>query len=121
MGIALVVKCSVCGASFVARRPNRDNVYVCKRSSCRAKAAALRRGMDRKESPDYLKLDVAIANNIGALTVVFDPLDKGGWKPGKQFSRDEWKRMYEYLTFTHGTILRDRHGHLYRADGSAAL
>lgn len=61
-----------------------------------------------------LRLEVSLT--LGPLYVVDDPLDVGGWPMGKRFSQDEWQGMVRFLTFTPGTVLRDRFGRLYRFD-----
>jgi hypothetical protein len=49
------------------------------------------------------------------LTVVADPLGRGGFAAGTYFPHDEWVGMLKHWSFTPGTILRDRDGRLYKA------
>jgi hypothetical protein len=113
--------CSVCGKTYPAHVHKKDGVYHCSRLCAkRTRQAKERARVLQEEHKGVLRLDFAVLRGVGTLVVVNDPLDKGGWKPGQQFRRDEWLRMYHLMTFTHGTILRDAKGRLYRADGSAA-
>lgn len=123
-----VVQCASCGESFTANWVNLSGLYTCHKTRCKTAVTILRRARQAMiviqdaelNGTKVLPLDMAVVLKVNELFVVSDPLqvENGGWPCGKRFARDDWRRMYENMTFTHGTILKDRRGHLYRADGS---
>lgn len=64
-----------------------------------------------------MDLNLAVERNVRILTVVSDPLGRGGFQAGVRFVKEEWEQMLKHLSFTHGTILKDGDGRLYMFSG----
>ena len=116
----VILNCSRCGGSYTGRR--RRPLSFC--PSCRPKINLERMRRNRKDraarlmvptgSSDLPGLEEAVERRVIGLTVVHDPIDVGGFRPGTYFGHDDWVSMMKCWTFTPGTILKDMYGREYQ-------
>ena len=107
--MSVIVECG-CGASFEAKRKSKQG----RCPACALKAKRIRQEKWReRQCAEAVSLDYAVARRVVNLTVVNDPLDKGGFAAGVTFIKEEWEQMLRHLTFTPGTILMDGQRRLY--------
>jgi len=104
--------CSICGNSYVGNKKVSNG--VCRNGKCDREAQLARLHKSRAKAKNYAApIERALARGVGSLSVVSDPLECGGFKPGTSFPKDYWELMVKDLTFTPGTVLKDGQGRLY--------
>lgn len=101
-----------CGCGTVFEASRRSKYPRCADCSRRAERISHKKWLAKSKSV-IAPLDAALERGVSNLSVVIDPLESGGFKPGTSFPKDYWTLMLKDMTFTPGTILRDGQQRLY--------
>lgn len=110
--MSYVLICSVCGNGYVGNRKVTNG--ICGDRKCKNAAELNRTHKSRERAKTFaVPVEQAVTRGVTNLTVVSDPLESGGFKPGTSFPKDYWTLMLKDMTFTPGTILRDGQQRLY--------
>lgn len=118
---SMILICPECGQGFQSRKfVAFARCLSCRKQALRNNVIAYRANLKKGNSPP-VPLKVAIERGVTGLTVIFDPLEPGGFAPGTVFDKTGWQEMFRYFSFTPGTILRDASGRLYVYDEKEAV
>ncbi len=106
--------CSLCGNQYEAQRLLKKGFCpACKKEATRLNNKTWREQI-RKNPPQ--PLENAVKHGAISLTVIYDPLDVGGFAPGTRFDKVTLLAMIRLMNFTRGTILQDHRGRMYEAN-----